>query len=569
MARIVHQLMAIRTKDRLNRFVLLIPVLFLFTFYFFPLIKIAYRSLMQTDSLFAINDENMRIAWRSIRFSFLQAFLSTVITACLGVPAAYLFGRFIFPGRKIMRLISTLPFILPTVVVAAAFNALVGKNGWINLFLMRFFDLSQAPIQLFGTLGAILLAHVFYNTSIFIRVVGTAWERLDTNMEDAARVLSASPWQTFTKVTFPLLLPSIISAILLVFLFDFTSFGVILLMGGAQFATIEVEIYIQTTQFLNLRLAGLLSLIQLFFSIITALISKRLDNASFVPIIPASIEKALRKPDTCRKKMFVFFMNGLLFILIAMPLGALILRSVLTPGNIGSHDTLDFSSANYQRIFVNERDALFFVPPFTALRNSVLFALAAMVISIIMAICVAVGSSWSSRVGKIMDVFVMLPLGTSAVTLGLGFLLAFSASRAMVAYFPVLIPVAHSLIALPIVVRIIQPALQAIPSNQHDAAIMLGVPYDKLWWKLDLPMIRKPLITAAIYAFAVSLGEFGATTFLSRPEIPTLPVAIFRYIGLPGQENYGKAMAMAVILLLACTAGFVVIENLQDIPVRE
>ena len=98
---------------------------------------------------------------------------------------------------------------------------------------------------------------------------------------------------------------------------------------------------------------------------------------------------------------------------------------------------------------------------------------------------------------------------------------------------------------------------------------MLGVPYDKLWWKLDLPMIRKPLITAAIYAFAVSLGEFGATTFLSRPEIPTLPVAIFRYIGLPGQENYGKAMAMAVILLLACTAGFVVIENLQDIPVRE
>ena len=158
----------------------------------------------------------------------------------------------------------------------------------------------------------------------------------------------------------------------------------------------------------------------------------------------------------------------------------------------------------------------------------------------------------------------MLPLGTSAVTLGLGYLIAFSGSRAMVAFFPVLIPIAHALIALPFVVRILKPALKAIPSSQHDAAIMLGIPHNRLWWKLDLPIIKKPLATAAIYAFAISLGEFGATAFLSRPEIPTLPIAIFRYLGLPGGENYGKALAMAVILLFACTLGFIIIENLQD-----
>lgn len=165
-----------------------------------------------------------------------------------------------------------------------------------------------------------------------------------------------------------------------------------------------------------------------------------------------------------------------------------------------------------------------------------------------------------------MDTIIMLPLGTSAVTLGLGYMLAFSGSRRMVSFYPILIPIAHALIALPFVVRILQPALNAIPANQHDAAEMLGIPRGKLWRKLDLPIIRKSVITSAIYAFAISLGEFGATTFLSRPDIPTLPVAIFRYLGLPGQENYGKAIAMAVILLFACTAGFMLIENLQEVP---
>ena len=459
---------------------------------------------------------------------------------------------------------STLPFILPTVVVAAAFNALLGTSGWINLLLMRIFSLSQPPIQVFGTLGVIVLAHMFYNTSIFIRVVGTAWERLDPNIEGAARILSSSPWQTFLRVTLPLLLPSIVSAMLLVFLFDFTSFGVILLLGGVQFATMEVEIYIQTTQFLNLKLAGFLALVQLIFSIEITYLGKRLDAASFAPIMPVMSEKGLREPATFRKKVFVVIMGLLLVVMMVVPLAALILRATMVQTVGGSAGAFRFSFINFQHIFANERDALFFVPPFIALRNSALYAFAAMLIALTIGIFIVVGSGRSARIRSIMDTMVMLPLGTSAVTLGLGYLLAFSGSRAMVVFYPFLIPIAHSLIALPFVVRIIQPAINAIPSNQHEAAVVLGVSPNKLWWKLDLPIIRKPLITAAIYSFAISLGEFGATTFLSRPEIPTLPVAIFRYFGLPGRENYGKALAMSVILLAACAAGFLIIENLQE-----
>jgi thiamine transport system permease protein len=564
MAGDIHELMITNKKNWVSIVFWVIPVLFLLAFFFHPLLQVALRSIIQPDAWTQFSPSNLRIAWRSIRFSFLQAALSMIMTACLGIPAAYLFGRFRFPGRNALRVASTLPFILPTVVVAAAFNALLGSNGWLNLLLMRFFSLSQPPIQMFGTLSAIILAHMFYNTSIFIRVVGTAWERLDPNIEDASRILSSSPWRTFMRITLPLLLPSIISAMLLVFLFDFTSFGVILLMGGVQFATMEVEIYIQTTQFLNLKLAGFLASIQLLFSIAITYFGKRLDEASFAPIMPVMSEKGLRKPTTIWKKVFVLFMVIVLVVFMVVPLTALVFRATMVQTADGSAGAFRFSIANFQRIFVNERDALFFVPPFVALRNSALYAFSAMLIALTIGVFIVVGSGWSSRIRSIMDAMVMLPLGTSAVTLGLGYLLAFSSSRSMVVFYPFLIPIAHALIALPFVVRIIQPAINAIPSNQHEVAVVLGISPNNLWWKLDLPIIRKPLITAAIYSFAISLGEFGATTFLTRPEIPTLPVAIFRYFGLPGQENYGKALAMSVILLAACAVGFLIIENLQE-----
>jgi len=564
MAGVIHKLNQKKNNSWLFHLFWILPALFLLVFYFYPILRVVQRSFIEEGRISVLNTANLKTGWRAIQFSFKQALLSTLATLLLGFPAAYLFGRFRFPGRKLLRLLSTLPFILPTVVVAAGFNALLGMNGWINNILMRLFDLSEAPIQMFGTLGAIILAHVFYNTSIFIRIAGTAWERLDRNIEDAARVLSASPWQSLRKVTLPLLMPSIISATLLVFLFDFTSFGVILLMGGAQFATIEVEIYIQTTQFLNLRLAGMLSLLQLVFSMSITALGRRIDKMSFTPVIPVVDEGNLRKPDNLWKRVFIPIMVFMLVAVMVVPVLALVLRALMVPPGENAADGLRLSLRNFQRIFINQRDALFFVPPFIALRNSILFASTATMLAVVLGGFIAITTRWSKKIGDVLDTLIMLPLGTSAVTLGLGYLLAFSGSRTLIKYYPLLIPIAHALIALPFVVRILQPAIQSIPEQQHYAAVMLGVAPRKLWWKVDVPMIKKPLITSAIYAFAISLGEFGATTFLSRPEIPTLPVAIFRYLGLPGMENYGKAMAMAVILLCACAAGFIFIENLQE-----
>ena len=223
-----------------------LPLLFLGVFYFYPLGSILGLSLSRSEGGLAAALAQAWASgavWRVLWFTIWQAALSTLLTLLVGLPGAYLLGRFDFRGKSLLKAISSVPFVMPTLVVAAAFNALLGPRGWINLGLMSLFDLSQPPVQFINTLGAILLAHVFYNTTIVLRMVGDFWAGLDPRLTQAARVLGADRIQSWMRVTLPLLLPAITAAALLVFIFDFTSFGVILVLGGPRFATMEVEIY--------------------------------------------------------------------------------------------------------------------------------------------------------------------------------------------------------------------------------------------------------------------------------------------------------------------------------------
>jgi thiamine transport system permease protein len=543
-----------------------IPVLFLLGFYFLPMVSILSRTFTPEKGISISQDVNWRMSGKVIGFTLYQAVLSTFFTLLIGLPSSYMFGRFSFRGKRVIRLLTTLPFILPTVVAAAGFNSLIGPRGWLNLFLMNLLDISDPPIRLLNSLPAILLAHVFYNTSIVIRVVGTVWEHLDQKLERAARVLGANPWNVFKRVTLPLILPSMLSAAILVFLFDFTSFGVILLLGGPQFTTIEVEIYIQAMHFLDLKTASILSLIQLSFSMLLTFLSLRTSSEHFAPITPSTRGEGLRKPTSTLEKTFVYLMIMILICLLVTPTAALLFRSFFTFGFSDSVErtvTQGFTLENYKSLFINDRRSLFFVPPITALRNSLFFAIAAAIFAVVLGILIAVLSSKKNVHARILEYFFMLPLGTSAVTLGLGYLSAFSSSKNSLEWFPVLILMAHTLISLPFVVRIITPAINSIPENLREAAQTLGAPKKKLWKYIDLPLVMSSLSTGAIYAFAISLGEFGATSFLIRPEYPTLPVAIYRYLNLPGSKNFGRAMAMASILLVICGLGFVFLERLN------
>lgn len=547
-------------------FVLLLwapPLAFVLIFFFYPLAAVL-RAAGEAAFVTGTHSFMWRDVLRPLGFTLWQAALSTIVTLLIGLPGAYVFARYNFVGKTMLRILTTLPFILPTVVVAAAFNALLGPRGWVNLLMMSIFDLETPPLMVVNTLGAILLAHIFYNTTIVLRLVGGAWSQLDARLEHAARSLGASSWQAFWEVTLPLLRPSILSATLLVFLFDFTSFGVILLLGGARYTTLEVEIYIQTMHMLNLPLAGLLSSIQLFCTLVLMLLYSRVHGSQTVELMPRTRGEGQHKPSTWRQRLLVGGMIILLFVLLISPLFALVARSfVRLEAARGERSEVrrGLTLAYYRELFINRRASLFYVPPIEAARNSLVYASLTTGVSLGLGCMAAYALTRRLRVNRWLDPVLMLPLGASAVTLGLGFILVFNRPPLDVRSFPLLLPFAHSLVALPFVVRTLQPALVSIPEVLRQAAAVMGASPWQVWREVELPIIGRALLVAAVFAFTISMGEFGATSFLARPEYPTLPMAIYRYLSQPGALNYGQALTMATLLMAVCGAGILVMER--------
>ncbi len=541
----------------------LLPLAFLALFFFVPLGKILITAGQSAvENGFALT--SLAPVWRPLWFTTWQAALSTVLTLLLGLPAAYVFSHYQFRGKRLLRVLTTLPFILPTVVAVAGFTALLGPRGLLNLGLMRLFALDTAPITFMNTLWGILLVHVFYNTTIVLRVVGSAWAQLDERWEQTARVLGASPRMALKGVTLPLLRPSILAAALLVFLFDFTSFAVILMVGGPYFATLEVAIYQQTMSLFNLPLAGLLAAVQLVCTFAITWVYGRVNGSRNIPLMPKLTSETLRHARSQAEKLGVFLINTLLVTLLVLPMLALAARSLL---NLDSDGAMTFSLHNYTQLFVNSSNSYFYIPPAGAALNSLFYGLVTVLFSVVLGTLAAYAMFLSRR--RWLDALITLPLGASAVTLGLGFIITFTRAPLDVRSFPLLIPIAHSLVAMPFVVRTLQPALNAIPGSLRHAAGVLGASPAKTWRNVDVPLLRRSLLVASIFSFTLSLGEFGATTFLARPETPTLPVAIARYISMPGELNYGQALAMSTILLVICGLAIFLLERLQPAGMTE
>lgn len=552
-----------------------LPVLFLGAFYFYPLFSILGLSFARAAGGTALLAELFSPGiLRVIGFTFFQAALSTLLTLLLGLPGAYLIARYDFRGKGLFRALTAVPFVMPTLVVAAAFAALLGPNGWVNLFLMDLFGLQQPPITFLNSLTAILVAHVFYNTTIVLRMVGDFWSRLDPRLGLASRTLGASTLQMHRRITLPLLAPAILAAALLVFIFDFTSFGVILILGGPQYATIEVEIFYQTTGLFNLPLAAALSVVQLLFTLLLTVVYTRLSarNARALNLRTASFTQ--KKLSTWRQKAAAGLLLTFLSVLLILPMVALVGRSFtrLEPdrgqrGEVQRGFTLEF----YQALGENRRQSLFFVTPLTSVSISLGYALLTVVLSLLLGIpaawALARGSPNDDHplawINQVMDPLLMLPIGTSAVTLGLGFVVALDAPPLDLRASPLLIPLAHTLVAFPFVVRSLTPALRSVQPRLRSAAAILGAAPLQVMQHIDLPLIGRAFLVAATFAFTISLGEFGATALLARPEYPTVPVAIYRFLSRPGGLNYGQALALSTILMVVCVSGMVAIERLR------
>ncbi|MGA9397531.1 MAG: iron ABC transporter permease [Anaerolineaceae bacterium] len=548
----------------------LLPVLFLGIFFFIPMGKIINLSGILQPGLQLAQGEWSALV-RPLTFTIFQAVVSTVLTLCIGIPGAYVLSHFYFKGRELIKAALIVPFILPTVVVASCFNSLLGPHGVINELLITLLHLQSPPLALLNSFWAIILGHIFYNTSLVILVVGEAWSKMNPNFEASARVLGTNRFQTALHVTFPLLAPSVLASSLLVFIFDFTSFGVVLLLGGPAFATLEVEIFIQATQMLNLRLATIMSLIQIIMTLGLAAIYARVSRGQSFELTPHFKRGEALNSAPFPQKLFSLGVLTILFIFFFTPLVALVTRSMTSyqPGSSTSIPLFGNASwSYYAELFINRRGSLFYVPPYEAVLNSLLFAAITLLIALPLGVLIVLALRQPHRINRILDPLIMLPLGSSAVTLGLGLLLAFNTTVLYKIPFPVLLPIAHGLVALPLVVRIIQPAIDAIPVNLAFSARVLGADRWHVLRDVELPLLKQPVIVSAIFAFSVSLGEFGATTFLNRPDYPTIPIVIYRFLTQPGQVNYGQAMAMSTILMVICILGIFCIQ-LTDQTNRE
>jgi thiamine transport system permease protein len=489
-----------------------IPVVFIGYFFAYPLFRILSLGLSEMGAgSTGIQARLFRVGW----FTVWQAVLSTVLTLLVAAPLTWAVSSFDFKGRRLVMALVTVPFVLPTVVVGTAFVAL----GWRD------------------SIGAILAAHVFFNVAVVVRTVSTLWTRIDPRLEEAARVLGASGWRVFRHVTLPLLRPAIAAASSIVFLFTFTSFGVVLILGGFHYATLEVEIYRQAVTLFDLPLAASLAIVQLLGVTGALYWYARYQETTAVAW---TLERGSNRRRARGRARFglVAAVVGTLAAL-AVPLSVLVSRSL----------DGDF----YTRLF--QADPVVGVPA-SSVWNSLTFAFVAMVLATLVGVMAAtVITGRSGQMSRWFDLTLMLPLGTSAVTIGFGFIVALDWPFDLRAS-AWLVPIAQALVAVPFVVRATVPTLRSIPSEEREAAAVLGASPFRVWREIDLPMVSRAAMVGAGFAFVISLGEFGATSFVARPNTATIPIMIFRLLSRPGAVSFGMAMAMSVVLALM-TAGVV------------
>ncbi|WP_241692685.1 ABC transporter permease [Haloarcula salina] len=494
-----------------------------------------------------------------VGFTAYQAALSTVASVALGLPAAYLLARFEFPGRRTLRSLTILPFVLPSIMVAVGFVATFGQRGTLNAVLGAF---GLGPVDLLFTLEAVVVAHAFYNAPLVARVTTAAWESVDASAVETARSLGASPLRAFRDVVAPQLVPSVLMGAALTFVFTFSTFPIVLALGGFQLATVEVFVY-RLIRDLEYAEAAALALIELGISL--GLLYAYLRYEARHTVRSRGIRPLPRRPlvpssPSLRALLLRVGLAGYAVVALAVfvaPIASMILASVSGPEGA--------TLAHYR--FLVERQttgASFQVRPWDAVRNSLLFGVASLAVALPMGVVVAVLTTRDYRGRKLVDAAAMAPLAVSGIVVGLGLLrgLVFGVEvggTRLAVGGAVAIVAAHAVAGYPFVVRTVAPGLDGVDRTLVESARALGAPRVRALVDVELPLVWPAVVAGAAFAFAISIGEFSATVVLASGTSQfTMPVAIERFIG----RRLGPATAMGVVLLVVTTVSFLLIDRL-------
>ncbi len=463
----------------------------------------------------------------AIWFTLWQAALSTAICIVLGIPGAYVLYRKRFSGQKLLRAIITVPLVLPTIVVAISFSSFRGLP----------------PILL------IIVAHVFVNYSIAVRTIGGVWATIDNETEEAAELAGAGRFRTLISITLPQLKTAVVSAGALIFLFCATSYGIILILGGGLVNSVETEIASAATLFLDLPKAAALAILQTLLTIAAFAFSESITKGA---IGIEQVDEGGPRPQLDKRDWLATAVTfTTIALLTLMPILVVLVRAfVHADGGLGLANFVNLAGRG-------DRDLLNI-----SVGQAALNTLRNVSISTTISITLGTFSAYllsrpirgkrvfaQKFVNRVLDIGLLLPMGISSVVLGFGFLITFGGGPLPLRSSWLIVPLVQALMALPLVIRLVYPALISIGNDHREAASTAGANAGQTWWHIESRMIRTVIVTAIGYALVVSIGEFGAASLLAYGDQATLPTVLYALISRPGSTNYGMAMAVTAILI--------------------
>lgn len=548
-----------RTGQKLLFIVLAgLPVGLLITFFYLPLGRLlsqgfTKRGLPTLSYIRQIVTDHYYL--EIIGFTAKQAVYSVLLSIGIGFPGAWLLSKFEFKGRKILKSLTLVPFVLPPITVVTGFITFFGYSGVINSFLMNILSLNEPPLKILYSLPGIVLAHAFYNAPIITRMVTAQWEQIGPAYSESAQSLGATPFRRFIDITLPLLVPGLATGSALAFIFSFLSFPIVLTLGGIRFSTIEVEIYSLVHALGEYKLAAALSAIEVLLSLSFTYLYIRLQGWFSVELSSYRQRRRYSLTEGTRhlhQKILAWavIIGGV--ILFIGPLGSIFYQSLSTADK-------GLSLYWYRQLLSPRYQSIIGSAPVDAIVNSLIFGGATAILGGVIGLPASyMISSKSTPGGKIIDTLLMAPLGISSVALGLALFQSFSTGP--LSSFPrwLAIIFAHSTLAYPFFIRAITPQLERMPEELVETARSLGAGPTKAFTDITLPLIAPGVSMGALFAFAISMGEMSATIMLVRPGLKTIPVVIYELVGA---RKLGQAAALSAGLIILVSIAFVLIER--------
>lgn len=537
---------SLKEKDITPYLVFLIPMLFLCIFLFWPLITTFLRAFMKSGNTFSLNNLSLggfekfitsKLYQKSLRNSFIVGFSVTLLTLIIGVPMGYFVARVKLPGKKLMLSLGILPIIMPSFVGAFSWVILLGNEGILRYVIN--FILSPLGIQapsIYGLPGMIFCMTMTYYPFVFMLSHG-AFSSANALLEDSAMLMGASKWHILRTITFPLILPSLGAAALLVFIRAIDNFGIPAIIGGEEYV-LPTLIYFRVNGFWDLNGAASIAVVNVLITGFVLWFQKYVVNKRQYETISAThVEIKMHENKTLRILSFIYCF--VILIVSLAPQICIIIMSFFEKWT-GLFPE-GFTLANYIDIPRTSSSELF---------NTFYLSILATVLCAILGSLVAYITERNKPKGSaILDMAIMAPFILPGTVVAVALLSAFSGNHiiSIGGTFTIII-ISYMVRRTPYVYRSVAASLTQLNPSLEEASTIMGANWFRTFRKVSVPLIMPGIISGSILTFSTLLQELSTTILLYGSKTRTVPIQIY---GAVADGSLGKASALSVILLIA------------------